>query len=384
MSGTASPTAWSFEDLYGTTTAPPAPGAEAPPAEPSAWSFDELFAPKQSLPAALGNTAMSNLIGSVGQGIAGPARMMQTADKGWADTMLHAVGMLAFDEGAAYRALTPVQRGILTTYRRATPERQAEMQAEWQSALGAGTSPLVETGTAISDYGRENYPVDPAQQGLLTNAVGMAASLPAALVAGGVGALVGGAPGGIAGLTAAMFGQAYESTYQGAVAKGATPEQASEAASKNAAVQSVVNVVPLTRVLNNIPAPLRDKFVQTIAKIGQSGLEFAGANALGRFAENFVMRETVDPATDLAEGVWDDAKAGALLGTLIPGVAVAGRQVGRTARNQLGQAASPEFRADLARTEALAAEAQPTIAPEVVPIEDTFVVAHGRIARHDR
>jgi hypothetical protein len=372
MSGTASPTAWSFEDLYGTTTAPPAPGAEAPPAEPSAWSFDELFAPKQSLPAALGNTAMSNLIGSVGQGIAGPARMMQTARKGWADTMLHAVGMLAFDEGAAYRALTPVQRGILTAYRRATPERQAEMQAKWQSALGAGTSPLVETGTAISDYGRENYPVDPAQQGLLTDTVGMAASLPAALVAGGVGALAAGPAGGIAGLTAAMFGQAYEATYQGAVAKGATPEQASEAASKNAAVQSVVNVVPLTRVLNNIPAPLRDKFVQTIAKIGQSGLEFAGANALGRFAENFVMRETVDPATDLAEGVWDDAKAGALLGTLIPGVAVAGRQVGRTARNQLGQAASPEFRADLARTEALAAEAQPTIAPEVVPIEDVI------------
>ena len=334
-------------------------------------SFDDLV-PKQSLPAALGNTAMSNLIGSVGQNIAGPARMHQTAEKGWADTMLHAVGMLAFDEGAAYRALTPVQRGILTAYRHATPERQAEMQAEWQSALAAGTPSLVEAGTAISDYGRENYPVDPAQQGVLTNAVGMAASLPAALVAGGVGALAAGPAGGIAGMTAAMFGQAYEATYQGAVAKGATPEQASEAATKNAAVQSVVNVVPLTRVLNNIPAPLRDKFVQTIAKIGQSGLEFAGANALGRFAENFVMRETVDPATDLAEGVWDDAKAGALLGTLIPGVAVAGRQVGRTARNQLGPAASPEFRADLARTEALAAEAQPTIAPEVVPMEDVI------------
>jgi hypothetical protein len=372
MPGTASPTAWSFEDLYGTTTAPAAPGSGARPAEPTAWSFDELFAPKQSLPAAVGSAAMQGLIGGAGQAIAGPARIHQTAEKGWADTMLHAVGMLAFDEGAAYRALTPTQRALLSNYRRATPERQAAMQAEWQAALAQPIPGAVYAGEDISAYGQKTFPVAPEQEGVMTNAARMAGALPPALAAAGVGALVGGAPGGIAGMTAAMFGQAYEATYQSALAKGADEEQAAEAAAKNAAIQSVVNVVPLTRVLNNIPAPLRDKFVQTVAKIGQSGLEFAGANALGRFAENFVMRETVDPTTDLGEGVWDDAKAGALLGTLIPGAAVAGRQVGRTARNHLGPAASPEFRADLARTEALAAEAQPTIAPEVVPMEDVI------------
>lgn len=372
MPGTASPTAWSFEDLYGTTTAPAAPGSGARPAEPTAWSFDELFAPKQSLPAAVGSAAMQGLIGGAGQAIAGPARMHLTAEENWADAMLHAVGMLAFDEGAAYRALTPTQRALLSNYRRATPERQAAMQAEWQAALAQPIPDAVYAGEDISAYGQKTFPVAPEQEGVMTNAARMAGALPPALAAAGVGALVGGAPGGIAGMTAAMFGQAYEATYQSALAKGADEEQAAEAAAKNAAIQSVVNVVPLTRVLNNIPAPLRDKFVQTIAKIGQSGLEFAGANALGRFAGNFVMRETVDPATDLAEGVWDDAKAGALLGTLIPGAAVAGRQVGRTARNHLGPAASPEFRADLARTEALAAEAQPTIAPEVVPMEDVI------------
>lgn len=372
MPGTASPTAWSFEDLYGASTAPAAPGSEARPAEPTAWSFDELFAPKQSLPAAVGSAAMQGLIGGAGQAIAGPARMHLTAEENWADAMLHAVGMLAFDEGAAYRALTPTQRALLSNYRRATPERQAAMQAEWQAALAQPIPGAVYAGEDISAYGQKTFPVAPEQEGVMTNAARMAGALPPALAAAGVGALVGGAPGGIAGMTAAMFGQAYEATYQSALAKGADEEQAAEAAAKNAAIQSVVNVVPLTRVLNNIPAPLRDKFVQTVAKIGQSGLEFAGANALGRFAENFVMRETVDPATDLAEGVWDDAKAGALLGTLIPGAAVAGRQVGRTARNHLGPAASPEFRADLARTEALAAEAQPTIAPEVVPMEDVI------------
>lgn len=372
---------WTWEEMtapaQATTPADALPpgqieSPQAPAAAPVAWTWDEMQAAPQSLPAAVGNTAMSALIGGVGQGIAGPARMHQTAEKGYADTMLHAVGMLAFDEGAAYRALTPMQRGVLTAYRRATPERQAEMQAAWQGTLAQGTSPMVETGTAISQYGRENYPVDPAQKGLLTNTVGMAASLPPALLAAGVGTVAGGPAGGIAGLTAVLFGQAYESTYQDALQKGATPEKASEAATKNAAVQSVVNVIPLTRVLNNIPAPLRDKFVQTVAKIGQSGLEFAGANALGRFAENFVLREEVDPDQSLAEGVWDDAAAGALLGTLIPGAAVAGRGVSRVARNQLGQAASPEFRADLDRTERLAAEAQPTITPEVVPIEDVI------------
>ena len=354
----------------------PPPGQIEPPqaqaAAPVAWTWEEMQTAPQSLPAAVGSAAMQGLIGGAGQAIAGPARIHQTAEKGWADTMLHAVGMLAFDEGAAYRALTPIQRGILTAYRHATPERQAAMQAEWQSALAQPTPDAVYAGEDISAYGQKTFPVAPEQEGVMTNAARMAGALPPALAAAGVGALVGGAPGGIAGMTAAMFGQAYEATYQSALAKGADEEQAAEAAAKNAAIQSVVNVVPLTRVLNNIPAPLRDKFVQTVAKIGQSGLEFAGANALGRFAENFVMRETVDPTTDLGEGVWDDAKAGALLGTLIPGAAVAGRQVGRTARNHLGPAASPEFRADLARTEALAAEAQPTIAPEVVPMEDVI------------
>ena len=123
-------TSWqmpSFDDLLPNAGAAPAAAPVAADAADAAteWqmpSFDDLM-PKQSLPAALGNTAMSGIIGSVGLGVAAPSRIIQAADKGDANTMLRAVETLASDESAAYRALTQMQRGVLTAYRRATPER---------------------------------------------------------------------------------------------------------------------------------------------------------------------------------------------------------------------------------------------------------------------
>ena len=364
-------TSWqmpSFDDLLPNAGAAPAAAPVAADAADAAteWqmpSFDDLM-PKQSLPAALGNTAMSGIIGSVGLGVAAPSRIIQAADKGDANTMLRAVETLASDESAAYRALTQMQRGVLTAYRRATPERQAEMQAEWQSALTQSTPAMVERGAEISQYGRDKFPVDPAQQGVLTNAVGMLASLPAVLGAGALGALAGGPAGGFAGMTSVIYAQAYESTYQEAIEKGATPEKAAEVASKNAGAQSLLNFVPLARVIGRIPAGFRDEFIKTVVKYGQSGLEFGTANALGRFIKNFVFRKEVDPNQSLTEGVFDDAAAGLLVGPFMLGSAAAGRGAGRVAREQLGQAASPEFRANLNQTERSAAEAQPTIAPD--------------------
>ena len=365
-------TSWqmpSFDDLLPNAGA--APVAPAPVAADAAdaateWqmpSFDDLM-PKQSLPAALGNTAMSGLIGNAGLVVATPSRMIQAADRGYANTMLRAVETLASDESAAYQALTPVQRGVLTAYRHATPERQAELQAEWQSALTQGTPAMVERGAEISQYGRDKFPVDPAQQGVLTDAVGMVASLPAVLGAGALGAVAGGPAGGFAGMTSVIYAQAYESTYQEAIEKGATPEKAAEVASKNAGAQALLNFVPLARVIGRIPAGFRDEFIKTVAKYGQSSLEFGTANALGRFIKNFIYQKEIDPKQSLTEGVWDDTKAGLLVGPFMLGSAAAGRGAGRVAREQLGQAASPELLANLNQTERLAAEAQPTIAPE--------------------
>ena len=307
---------------------------------------------------------MSGLIGNAGLVVATPSRMIQAADRGYANTMLRAVETLASDESAAYQALTPVQRGVLTAYRHATPERQAELQAEWQSALTQGTPAMVERGAEISQYGRDKFPVDPAQQGVLTDAVGMVASLPAVLGAGALGAVAGGPAGGFAGMTSVIYAQAYESTYQEAIEKGATPEKAAEVASKNAGAQALLNFVPLARVIGRIPAGFRDEFIKTVAKFGQSSLEFGTANALGRFIKNFIYQKEIDPKQSLTEGVWDDTKAGLLVGPFMLGSAAAGRGAGRVAREQLGQAASPELLANLNQTERLAAEAQPTIAPE--------------------
>ena len=223
---------------------------------------------------------------------------------------------------------------------------------------------MVERGAEISQYGRDKFPVDPAQQGVLTDAVGMVASLPAVLGAGALGAVAGGPAGGFAGMTSVIYAQAYESTYQEAIEKGATPEKAAEVASKNAGAQALLNFVPLARVIGRIPAGFRDEFIKTVAKFGQSSLEFGTANALGRFIKNFIYQKEIDPKQSLTEGVWDDTKAGLLVGPFMLGSAAAGRGAGRVAREQLGQAASPELLANLNQTERLAAEAQPTIAPE--------------------
>ena len=135
-------------------------------------------------------------------------------------------------------------------------------------------------------------------------------------------------------------------------------------ASKNAGAQALLNFVPLARVIGRIPAGFRDEFIKTVAKYGQSSLEFGTANALGRFIKNFIYQKEIDPKQSLTEGVWDDTKAGLLVGPFMLGSAAAGRGAGRVAREQLGQAASPELLANLNQTERLAAEAQPTIAPE--------------------
>lgn len=366
-------TSWqmpSFDDLLPNAGA--APAAAPPQADDAAagWqmpSFDDLM-PEQSLPAAVGKSLVRGAIVGTGRGIEGLSRTHLAADKGYANTMLRAVEALASDESAAYRALTQMQRGVLTAYRRATPERQAEMQAEWHSALTQGTPAMVDAGTAITEYGEGVY-VDPRQEGDLTGAANMLGAFVPALPAAAIGAVAGGPVGGIAGMTAVMWGQAYSSTRERAKEKGATEDQAAEIATKNAFAQVALNVLPLSRVLKYMPDRLRGKFVQTVAEIGRSGVEFASAGALGTLAENFIIREEIDPNQSLTEGVWANTKSSAIVGAVIPGAAMTGRGAGRVARNQLGQAASPEFRADLDRTERLAAEAQPTIAPEVAPVD---------------
>ena len=326
------------------------------------------MAPKQSLPAAVGNSLVRGAIVGTGRGIEGLSRTHLAADKGYANAMLRAVEALASDESAAYQALTPMQRGVLTAYRRATPERQAEMQAEWQSALTQGTPWMTETGAAIAEYGEGVY-VDPRQEGDLTGAANMLGAFVPALPAAAIGAVAAGPVGGIAGMSAVMWGQAYSSTRERALEKGATEDQAAEIATKNAATQVALNVLPLSRVLKYMPDRLRGKFVQTVAEIGRSGLEFAGAGALGTLAENFIIREEIDPNQSLTEGVWANTKSSGIVGAVIPGAAMAGRGAGRVARAQLGQAASPEVRRSLNQIERLADEAQPTIAPEAAAVD---------------
>jgi len=372
MSGATSWQMPSFDDLLPNAGAAPDAAPVAADAADAAteWqmpSFDDLM-PKQSLPAAVGNSLVRGAIVGTGQGIEGLSRTHLAADKGYANAMLRAVEALASDESAAYQALTPMQRGVLTAYRRATPERQAEMQAEWQSALTQGTPWMTETGAAIAEYGKGVY-VDPRQEGDLTGAANMLGAFVPALPAAAIGAVAAGPVGGIAGMSAVMWGQAYSSTRERALEKGATEDQAAEIATKNAAAQVALNVLPLSRVLKYMPERLRGKFVQTVAEIGRSGLEFAGAGALGTLAENFIIREEIDPNQSLTEGVWANTKSSGIVGALIPGAAMAGRGAGRVAREQFGQAMSPEVRRSLNQIERLADEAQPTIAPEAVPVD---------------
>src|ERR1019366_4871286 len=97
------------------------------------------------------------------------------------------------------------------------------------------------------------FPVAPENEGFQTRTARMVGGIAPALVAGAPGG-----PAGMLGSLATIASQAYENTFQDAMAKGASQQDAENAAGKSAMTQSAMMVAPVGRLLQTVPMPCRD------------------------------------------------------------------------------------------------------------------------------
>lgn len=320
--GTAAPAVQevSFDDLLGAPPAPVDPGLGkvepfAPP-RPSAWGA----------PSTRGQlNALAQPLGGVGPIIAGAGRATQEAAVRNLDTALGVMDRV--DAGEA----VPDQEDVIG-YQQLNPEQRAKVrgQAEetlYQEALRRPNAAM-RLGNQIVEFGKKTFPVSPEDEGIITRSLSMVGALPGIIAPAIAGGVVGGPGGAIAGGAAAIAAQSYDATYQQALAAGKNPREADQAARTNAAVQAGLMAVPVGRVIQNIPAPLRDGFTATMVNLGKRGLEFGSFNALAAFADNYVAQQTFDPERKLTDHVADAALEGLIAGPLIGAVGAAIRPRG--------------------------------------------------------
>lgn len=282
-------------------------------------------APSQSLPDAAANAAGQGLVQGVGSAIAGAGRATEAA--GIHGTARQLAVMDAIDRGET----VPQDQDVIG-YQFMSPDQKAKAREQFAGASAelAKREPnaLIRGGEAIEGAAPGMFPVAPEQEGHLTGAMRMVGGAAPALAASAIGG-----PAGVLGSLAVIGSQAYESTYKDAVAKGAAPEDAEDAAGKAAMAQAATMVVPVGRLLQRVPVPLRDGLMKTLVNLGQNGVEFGSANAIATFANNYVAQQTYDPARPLTQGTGEAGLEGTIAGLVIPagaGVARGARDIGAT------------------------------------------------------
>jgi hypothetical protein len=264
------------------------------------------------------NAVGQGLVSGTGAAIAGAGRIAQAGSGPDAQKMLASLDLV--DQGknaAAYQKLTDAQRVQIASYIRGGPDdRQAQRDALQQTIEDYNKpNAVTRAGMAVEGAAPSLFPVDPANEGIQTG-VGR-------MIGGTAPALVAGAPGGPVGILASLAtigSQAYDGAYQDAVSKGATHEQADDAAGRSALAQSALMVAPVGRLLQRVPVPLRDGLTATLVNLGQHGVEFGTANGLGTFANNYVAQQTYDPGRPLTQGTGNAALEGAIAGLVIPAI----------------------------------------------------------------
>jgi hypothetical protein len=298
----------SFDDLIpqrsetaSTSAPPPAPDADT----------------RQPQLAADVNALGQGVVSGTGAAIAGVGRgTMAAAAQG---TQRQLAVMDAIDQGHD----VPQDQDVIG-YQFLSPEQRAKARADFTAADAelAKREPnaAVRVGTAIEAAAPGMFPVAAKNEGIQTGVGRMIGGAVPALVAGAVGG-----PVGVLGSLAVIGSQAYDGAYQDAIAKGATPEAAEDAAGKSAVTQAITMVTPLGRLLQRVPVPLRDGLMKTLFNMGQHGVEFGSANALGTFANNYVAQQTYDPGRSLTAGTGDAALEGTIAGLVIRGGAVGAR-----------------------------------------------------------
>lgn len=282
--------------------------------------------PAQSQVGADINAVGQGLVSGAGSLVAGAGRIAQAGTGPSAQKVLAAFDLV--DEGKnrdAYQKLSDSERQQVGAYRGARPEDRAAQRSALQQTVEDYATPnaVTQAGMAVEGAAPGMFPVAPENEGIQTG-VGR-------MVGGAVPALAGAAIGGPVGVLASLAtigSQAYDAAYQDAIAKGAPKEQAEDAAGKSAVAQAVTMVAPVGRLIQRVPMPLRDGLMKTLVNLGQNGIEFGSANAIGTFANNYVAQQTYDPSRPLTQGTGDAALEGTIVGLIIPAVAGIARSGG--------------------------------------------------------
>lgn len=264
------------------------------------------------------NSVGQGLVGGVGSAVAGVGRGVTAGMARSTQNQISAMERIDNGENVSsdqdplgYQDMSPGQRD---------KAREDLIQAGY-ALQDRAPNAMTRTGVAMQKLAKDTFPVLPEHEGVQTSVGRLIGGSMPALAATAAGSAVGGPPGGILAGMATIGAQTYDTTYQDAIAKGATPEHAEVAAGKSAAMQAVTMAVPVGRLMQRVPMPLREGLTKTLINLGQHGVEFGSANALGTFANNYVARETYDPGRSLTEGTGEAGLEGAIAGLIIPSVA---------------------------------------------------------------
>jgi hypothetical protein len=293
-------------------------------AAPAGGEFGDLNAQASAPPTPQGqvgadvNAVGQGLVSGTGAAIAGAGRIAQAGTGPSAARVLAALDLV--DEGKnrdAYQKLSDSERQQVGAYRGSRPEDKQAQRDALQQTISDYDKPnaLTQAGMAVEGAAPTLFPVDPANEGIQTGVGRMIGGAGPALAAGAIG----GPPGVLASL-AVIGSQAYDGAYQDAVSKGVTHEAADDAAGKSALAQAVTMVAPVGRLLQRVPMPLREGLTATLVNLGQHGVEFGTANALGTFVNNYVA-QTYDPDRSLTQGTGQAGLEGVIAGLVIRGAA---------------------------------------------------------------
>lgn len=260
----------------------------------------------------------------------GPQRalaMFDAIDAGEAagdDPRAGPVGLMA----NRYRGSDAEGRARMRAEAAALGERRAEegagegMRSAGRTLRGAGDAAMQWAG----ETARENFPVAPEREGDFgVRAARAAGSLPAVLGAAAVGGPV--AAGAVIG--SQVYATTFDEARQTLAARGVPDDEANaraaDAATANAFLQAGLMTVPFVRLLDRMAPAAQRSVLSSLRAMGESGAEFAGANAVGRVAENALARGGYDPDRELTRQVWESLGPDAAVGAVLPGAAGAAR-----------------------------------------------------------
>jgi N12 class adenine-specific DNA methylase len=322
---------------------------------PSDFNQTGVRVPGQSWNTAVRNSALQGLGQGTGSIISTPGEVYRGAHADAAAAVL--TGMDQIDKGTAgpamFKGMGDAERSQVTAYMRAGPDDRAKMRAGMTELVANASTPnaLTRAGAGLEAATQREFPVDQGQEGIGTTAGRMVGQMAPMVGAG----MVGGAPAGLA-----MVGlQTFHDTRQKAVTKGATPQQADQAAAYSSLAAVGIFATPLGLAAKSVLPELSSGVLQSILEMGAKSGEFSVASAVNQAVENAVTRRTYDPKQSLTEGVLEAGIAGAVTGAAfgVPGVAHA---VGQAAHDARLPIIDPALRRGYqAQQEAAAAAQQP-------------------------